>query len=145
MADEIKQIFELVVSVIKLIKSKRRDRVFHNRMQNLTTAQVYVLYYLTEKDAASMSDLAKYADVKMPTMTDNVDKLVREGMVKREHAGNDRRKVMVMMTEKGNKLMADHMKNGLESLDKIFGTMKTAEKQHIIQLLTYLKNSLEKV
>jgi len=145
MSAELKRIFELSVDVVKLIKSRRKDKLFRNEFTNLTTAQVYMLHFIHEKGSASMSELAAYAGVKMPTMTDNVDKLVHEGIVKREHEGSDRRKVIVMMTPKGEKMMCDYMKRGMEAISRMFGKMGTTEKKKIIELLTYLKKSLEKV
>ncbi len=145
MNEDLKKIFELSVDIVKLIKSRRKDKLFGNEFNNLTTAQIYVLHFLVEKGKASMSELAAFSGVKMPTMTDNIDKLVREGIVKRDHEGNDRRKVIVKMTPKGEKMMRNHMERGMETMSKMFGKMNFEERKKIIELLSFLKKSLEKV
>lgn len=50
----------------------------------------------------TMSELADYSVVDRTTLTRTVDQLVSEGLVERKGAPNDRRRVLLTMTEKGH-------------------------------------------
>jgi DNA-binding MarR family transcriptional regulator len=100
--------------------------------------------YLYEHKRAKMSELAKNAGVKMPTMTDMVNKLVSIGIVKREHDERDRRTVWVSITKNVEKMVATHLKQRDEAVAGIMGALSAAEKKQAASILKKVVNSLER-
>ncbi len=142
---EMREIFGCMVDIVKSIRGKKKIKIFQGEFQELTGAQIHVMHYLFEKDNATMTELADYARVKMPTMTDNVNTLVKYGYVNRTHEENDRRKVTVHMAAKGKKIVMRHIEANMKHLEALFKDMTQHEKTNILKLLKLIKTSLERI
>lgn len=73
--------------------------------------QFFLLTYLTSEDFLTMSNIAKKMGHSTAAATGMVDKLEEMGYISRVHAANDRRKIMVKITEKGKKLVEKMRRN----------------------------------
>ena len=58
--------------------------------------------------ACSMSELARYQAVSLPTISKSVDMLVRRGWVERGVDKQDRRQTMARLTPSGRRVLAAH-------------------------------------
>jgi DNA-binding MarR family transcriptional regulator len=67
----------------------------------VTPAQGYTLLSLPEKGYLSMNDLSDSLDLAKSTMTRMVDQLVEKGLVRRKPDAEDRRMVLVGLTDQG--------------------------------------------
>lgn len=83
--------------------------------RGLTHAGLIVLHLL-ELGFDSQSDIARMAQVEPQTMSRTVDRLVREGLVTRTPAANDRRRHVLALTDRGRETFAGV--RGLE--DEVF-------------------------
>jgi DNA-binding MarR family transcriptional regulator len=68
-------------------------------------AQLFLLTYLTSQEHLTMSEIAKKMGHSTAAATGLVDRLEKLGYVSRNHAEDDRRKVMVQITNKGTRLV----------------------------------------
>lgn len=73
---------------------------------DLTPAQYGILNYLWENTVATPKELAQMLQVENSTMSGFLDRLQKKGLIERRTDENDRRSVLVMMTEEGNQLKA---------------------------------------
>jgi DNA-binding MarR family transcriptional regulator len=73
----------------------------------LTQSQAFVLDLLLEKEPWRVSDLAMAAGVRLPSMTDLVARMERQGWVRKEETVHDRRAVAVTLTSVGRTLIQD--------------------------------------
>ena len=79
----------------------------------------------------TMSELARYKGVGLPTISKSVDMLVRRGWVERWVDKSDRRQTLVRLTPKGRKLLTSFRK-ALESfLDQRLAALTAAERDAI--------------
>jgi DNA-binding MarR family transcriptional regulator len=90
---------------------------------NLTIQQIKVLFLLYASDSSSMGQLASQLRVKLPTVTGIIDRLVEQGIVKRSEHPQDRRLVIIELTDTGyeladrlNEAAQMHMSRFLERL-----------------------------
>lgn len=72
---------------------------------NLSFAQFYLLGYLTTSRELTMTDIARKMGHSTAAATGLVDRMEKLGYVERMHAAEDRRKVMVRITQKGVELV----------------------------------------
>jgi DNA-binding MarR family transcriptional regulator len=73
---------------------------------NVTPPQWGVLVALWEQDGLSLSELAKRSFFDGPTMTGNIDRLEKAGLVERRRDSTDRRVISVYLTDEGKQLQA---------------------------------------
>ncbi len=80
---------------------------------DVSYAQFFLLGYLAKEDCLTMSDIAKKMGHSTAAATGLVDRLEKLGYVQRQHAADDRRKVMVKITSQGERLVS-HLRGGIE-------------------------------
>ena len=73
---------------------------------NVSFAQFYLMGYLSTSRELTMTDIARKMGHSTAAATGLVDRLEKLGYVERSHAADDRRKVMVRITQKGLELVA---------------------------------------
>ncbi|MGJ8698025.1 MAG: MarR family winged helix-turn-helix transcriptional regulator [Verrucomicrobiaceae bacterium] len=73
---------------------------------NLSFPQFFLLTYLSSEDYLTMSAIAKKMGHSTAAATGLVDRLEKLGFVERVHAAEDRRKIMVRITQAGVELVA---------------------------------------
>lgn len=73
---------------------------------NVSFAQFYLMSYLSTSRELTMTDIARKMGHSTAAATGLVDRLEKLGYVERMHAADDRRKVLVRITNKGVDLVA---------------------------------------
>lgn len=73
---------------------------------NVSFPQFFLLTYLSSEEYLTMSDIAKKMGHSTAAATGLVDRLEKLGYVERVHAAEDRRKIMVRITRKGEQLVS---------------------------------------
>jgi MarR family transcriptional regulator, organic hydroperoxide resistance regulator len=122
-----------------------KNHFFKMGVMNMTVSQLDTMAYLYEHKKAKMSELSKNAMVKMPTMTDMINKLIKTGVVKREHDEKDRRTVWVSITKEVEKMVAFHLNKRDESIASLMKVLTEDEKKQAVTILKKLVNSLERM
>lgn len=109
---------------------------------NLTPPQFQILRLLWEQDSQPFKDLADSLGCTRPTMTGVVDTLEKNGMVTRQPNPDDRRSLLVTLTEKGKAL-----EGSTPDLDRIYASccvgLSAEEFQQLGLLLEKLGQSLD--
>lgn len=89
--------------------------------------QFFLLTYLASEDFLTMTSIARKMGHSTAAATGMVDKLEEMGHIERIHAANDRRKIMVKITEKGKKLVEKMRRNIAKDLAAIMADPNTNE------------------
>jgi len=100
-AGSIPEVFQLVEGLTKKLKNIQRLTV---SVSGLTPPQYVVLGALWEQDQRPLKELAEAAHCTRATITGIVDILERKGMVTRQPNPEDRRSLLVTLTERGQDL-----------------------------------------
>ena len=90
---------------------------------NLSYPQFFLLTYLSSEDYLTMTDIAKKMGHSTAAATGMVDRIERLDYVERVHALEDRRKIMVRITPKGEELVAHMRKEIATDLAGILSSM----------------------
>jgi len=101
---------------------------------NVSFPQFFLLAYLFSEDHLTMSDIARKVGHSTAAATGLVDRLERLGYVKRFHAAEDRRSIMVRITAKGGELVARMRKEIASRLADILGDMDEDESLRTLPL-----------
>lgn len=100
---------------------------------NLSIAQLKTLMYLHREGSTSLSKLAGALGVTPPNVTGIVERLVEQGLVSREENPENRRQLILRLTDESRMLMNRLWENSDVRMNKILSNM-TAE-----DLLTWNK------
>ena len=94
---------------------------------NISFPQFFLLAYLSSEDYLTMSDIAKKMGHSTAAATGLVDRLERLSYVERVHAAEDRRKIMVRITQKGTELVARMRREIATNLSDVMSEMDEEE------------------
>lgn len=73
----------------------------------LRLGQYQVLSHLWKEDGLTPREIAARLDVEMPTVTRTVQRMVRDGLVRREAHQSDARSVRIYLTKRGTELESE--------------------------------------
>lgn len=76
--------------------------------EDLTMTEFHTIEIIGSNRERNMSETAKSLNITQGTLTTGVDNLVKKGYVKRGKSAKDKRKVVISLTEKGERALASH-------------------------------------
>lgn len=81
------------------------SREFHDslRPDGISVPYWRVLATLSDRDGMTIGELADIVLMQQPTLTKVIDRMMRDGLVTREHDSDDRRRVLVRISSVGRK------------------------------------------
>jgi len=97
-----------------------------------------------EDTVYTMGELSKNASVTMPTMTEMIDNLEREGIAERIRDSQDRRVVKVHLTEKGKQLRKKFMDKRRNELKNILSNLSKEDRGELMNALAKAYSVLKK-
>lgn len=98
---------EVRAAMNELFAAERRLRGRDpHRPGELSATQVRALFQLERGEACTAGELAKRADLSPASMTALLDQLEDSGIVRRERSAEDRRRVLVSLTDAGHETLA---------------------------------------
>jgi len=113
-----------------------------NRTVSFSITEHYLIEFLGKESFASMSKLSRIFYVPPTTMTSIVDRLVQRGYIKRRRAQQDRRKILVTLSEKGKEFYLYHRYESLEVYAHYLATLPDKGK-NFRQSLTEIKRNID--
>ncbi len=139
-----KELVIMLKSMSPFAKGRKVQSPFKGGVKDITISQLNLMAFLYEKKKAKMSELAKFAEVKLPSMTDTVNRLVGMGLLKREHDEKDRRTVWVHITKNVEKMVCGHIKQKDDEVSGLMSVLSTEEKKQALNILKKLKKYMER-
>ena len=131
-------------NLVSISKEFMRHRTGDFYKMKVTLPQLAILELLFRSNELNMSDMARFMNVTTAAMTGIVDRLVRDGYVIRTAVPNDRRVIKIKLTAKGNKIAKDVVEQRRHLITKIFGTLSHNEREEYLNLLTRIREGLNK-
>ena len=94
------------------------------------------------RSPCTMSELARYKGVGLPTVSKSVDMLVRRGWAERWVDKSDRRQTMVRLTAPGRKILVDCRRALEDFLDERLAHLSAAERKAVDDSLQLVRKVL---
>ncbi|BFH72786.1 MarR family transcriptional regulator [Sulfurisphaera javensis] len=107
----------------------------------LSYTEVQVLYFLKNGEK-NVTSLANFADVNKSTMVEVLDKLEKRGYIIRERDSEDRRVVIVKITDEGKKVLEEVRGKYKELILSLLSKVK--DPSCVIEFFNILINEVEK-
>lgn len=99
---------EVLVKLFRDINNIEEQAVKKGEFKDLTVNDMHVIEAIDAKEAKNMSTVARTLLVTTGTLTISVNGLVKKGFVERIRSEEDRRVVLISLTEKGRRAFAQH-------------------------------------
>ncbi len=110
----------------------------------LTMSQLRVLYMLQAGPGTPAGAVAAHLKVRPSTATGIVDRLVRDGLVRRERDDLDRRRVRIWLTERGMRVINELRARNRAQIWKIFRNFSQQQLDDIDRTFTLLTVEAER-
>jgi len=130
----------IVETIIYLYTESRRVTKGMAREVGLTGPQLTVIKLLEQVGDLSLSTLSEHIRAQNSTVTGIIDRMEREGLVRRERSTTDRRVVYIRLTEKGTRLAREVE---VEPMEIFRGALLSLSQTDLRELLRIL-NKLQK-
>ncbi len=95
------------------------------------------------EQTATAGDLAEALDLSTGAMTNRLDGLEEQGLIRRERAVSDRRSVLVSLAEKGQDAVVQAVEAAAKGEDAVLSALSDAQRRRLNELLRILLLSIE--
>ena len=114
---------------------------------NISHGRFIVLMLLNRdpEKPVNLADLADRSTVTRATMTGLIDTLERDGFVKREHAPDDRRMMLVQLTTKGRNFLDEILPDYFRQVAAVMSQLTPDERKILVSLMGKIQQSLPAV
>lgn len=123
---------EVLVKLFRNITAIEEQVIKSGEYKDLTVNDMHVIEAVDIHEPKNMTSVARSLMVTTGTLTISVNGLVKKGYVQRTRSEEDRRVVLVSLTEKGRLAHAQHARFHQEMIDKVVEGL-TQEEQEILQ------------
>ena len=129
---------EILVKLFRNINAIEERAVRSGEYKDITTNDMHVIEAIGIGEAKNMSTVAKVLAVTTGTLTISVNSLVKKGFVDRVRSEEDRRVVLVSLTEKGQNAFRQHQKFHEDMINAAVAQLNGEEKVILQKALTDL-------
>jgi DNA-binding MarR family transcriptional regulator len=139
-SDLIKEVFGLYRRVQGIMHTYSTDAWLQ---LNLTILQVKSLFFITNHGTTNFKTLANALKVTPSNLTGVIDRLVEQGIVSRTESPQDRRVMLLKVTEKGESLVSELREKSLSYLTRALADLTLEDLQAIKNGLALLARAAE--
>ena len=136
--------FELVDLLFKISRLMKEEMSFTNKLTHLSILQIQTLIFLNQNKKNSMTDIAEYFHIELSSATSLLNILCDQKLVKRFEDHEDRRLVIVTLTDKGKTLLKQVICERKKKIEKTLSYLSKKEKKELLNILVTLNNKLQK-
>ncbi|HYM39356.1 MAG TPA: MarR family transcriptional regulator [Thermoplasmata archaeon] len=128
-----------VLDTVPLIMQFIRVEMRRSRGPGISVPQFRVLTFLNRTEGASLSAVADRVGLSLPAMSRLVDGLVSRDLVRREESPEDRRRVLLHLTNLGKDLVRTARAGAQSRLAEVLTTLPIAERGDIARAMQSLR------
>ncbi|HKZ15519.1 MAG TPA: MarR family transcriptional regulator [Solirubrobacterales bacterium] len=123
-----------------------RGRDQHRKTDgDLTVAQVRALFALDARKAATAGEIAEAARLSPASVTGMLDELERDGIVTRVRSDDDRRRVLVTLTDEGRTVLAKRRRRWLKRWDEALGDVSERDLETAAEVMRRIGGVLDEL
>ncbi|NLY77247.1 MAG: winged helix-turn-helix transcriptional regulator [Tissierellia bacterium] len=111
---------------------------------DLTIKEMHIIDSIGIEKESSMSETAKELGITSGTLTIAIDNLIRKGYVQRNRSKEDRRVVLVKLTEKGSRAYRAHEDFHKDLVASVLEVLEDKEKGLLIKVLSNIDDFFKK-
>lgn len=131
---------ELLVKLFNDILQIEEDSLKTDEFINLSITEIHAIEAIGVDKARNMSSVARDLDITIGTLTIAISNLVRKGYVNRVRSEEDRRIVLISLTDKGQRVYKHHEQFHDEMINTTIARLSDEEMKVLISALENINN-----
>jgi DNA-binding MarR family transcriptional regulator len=128
------ELMDIAPKIMQFIRVEMR----HGRGSDLSIPQFKALRYIQRNPDSSLSDLADFLGLTLPSVSKLVDGLVKQELISRQESAIDRRRLTLVLTQSGESIVNSARDATQANLTKILGGLSEDELQTVHQAMELL-------
>jgi len=129
------QLFSNVIKVEETVMKK-------SKAQNLSVTEIHTLEAIGKGEAKTMTHVAETLKINVSTLTAAINKLVTKGYVNRFRIQEDRRIVLVELTESGKRAVREHEAFHFMLVKEALSQLSEKETERLVESLENVHENL---
>jgi len=129
---------EVLVRLFRDINTLEERAIRTEEYRDITANDMHVIEAIGPDSAKNMTSVAKELEVTTGTLTISVNGLVKKGYVDRSRSEEDRRVVLISLSEKGEKAYLHHRRFHEEMIDAVLEGLTQEEQRALENALSKL-------
>lgn len=130
---------EVLVNLFNDIMDIEAKAIITPEFKEITNNDMHVIEAVGVEEPRNMSSVAKSLSVTVGTLTISVNSLVKKGYIHRERSSEDRRVVLISLTEKGKRAFEHHKKFHEDMIHALLDGLSEKETATLVKALTHVK------
>jgi len=131
---------ELLVDIYNDILQIEEQSLRKDEHSNLTITEIHTIEAIGIEKEKTMSEIAQALNITLGTLTTGINKLIKKGYVERNRTEEDRRIVLITLTEKGKIAYKHHKEFHNEMVHNSVNDLTKEEKEILAVSLEKIKN-----
>jgi DNA-binding MarR family transcriptional regulator len=131
-----RELLEVVPLVTREIRSQMRSR----GSAELSVPQFRTLAFVNRNKGSSLSEVADHMGLTSPSASALVDGLIERGMMTREENPDDRRRVRLTITSRGQAILKTSTRGTLTYLAKKLSSVSSDDREAIVKTMEILRS-----
>ena len=130
---------DILVKLFQEILDIESKALITSEFKDISVNDMHIIEAIGEREPKNMSSVAKIMSVTVGTLTIAINSLVKKGYVHRERSEEDRRVVLISLTEKGKKANAHHMKFHDGMIQAVLKDLNEEQQEVLVKALMNLR------
>ena len=130
---------DILVKLFQEIMDIESKALITSEFKDISVNDMHIIEAIGEREPKNMSSVAKIMSVTVGTLTIAINSLVKKGYVHRERSEEDRRVVLISLTEKGKKANAHHMKFHDGMIQAVLKDLNEEQQEVLVKALMNLR------
>ncbi|MBS6196073.1 MAG: MarR family transcriptional regulator [Clostridiales bacterium] len=130
---------DVLVNLFNDIMDIEAKAIITPEFKDITNNDMHVIEAIGVEEPRNMSSVAKSLSVTVGTLTISVNSLVKKGYVSRERSSEDRRVVLISLTEKGERAFYHHKEFHEEMISSLLKDLSQEETNTLVTALTNVR------
>jgi len=128
-----------LLDVVPLVMSDIRCEMRSRRTPDLTVPQFRTLVFVNSNTGSSLSEVAEYTGLTLPSASKLVDELIKHGLMVRKENPNDRRRLSLAITHHGVELLEASRKGTLKYLAEKLSAVNADNRDAIVKAMRAMR------
>ena len=132
---------QAVLDTVPVVMRSIRSELRSHRTRDLSVPQFRILVYINKHPDASISDVAEHIGLTLPTLSKMIDLLVARQWVTRVPCSEDRRRMQLGLTERGQAMLSQAVESTRANLAGCFINLNSDQLAQVIEAMHLLQST----